>query len=682
MRNRLFALVCVCGAAVDSTPAAAQEPLTLEALLDRMTDLRWLAQPPGAGEAERQFSSYDRATKLEEGRIVNPFANGDRGHYLRVEGDGENKEWVLAEAQGPGYVSRIWSANPAGALRIYIDGSQTPTLSADFDQLTQGKIPPFRAPFGHDAARGRNLYFPFPFARSVKIATTKGDQYYQVNVTTFPAGTKVESYSPGVLERARPKIEAVGRALMNPEAAQKRVTETDIPIDLTIEPGQSESVDYQGPGAITSLHWRVQSPDLEDGLAHVLLTIAFDRPEDAQSATPQVAVPLGDLFGTGPGLNPFQTYVSSAARPGNLTARWYMPFERKATVRLFNQGKQKVSITGHTTVDAAPPARPFLHFHARWRYQDGLKTRRAAGTLDWRALEATSGPGRFVGLLLNVFNPVSAWWGEGDEKVYVDHEPFPSTFGTGTEDYFGYAWGESRLFSQPFHAQTRCDGPASRGNTSVLRYQVLDSIPWARSIAFDLEVWHWEAVEMQFATLAYFYAGPAEVAGGTFPDLSGRLVRKPPPVHVYRAAGVIEGESLKVLAQSDGEVPNQVMIGFGDRWSGGCQLWWVCGTKGATLDLDLPGLEPGEYDVSAAFTRAGDYGIATLALNGQALGDPVDLYAPAPQVLHTGAIELGRVRLGPAPHTLRVTMTGKNPASTSYLFGLDWIRFVPTGPDR
>ena len=37
-------------------------------------------------------------------------------------------------------------------------------------------------------------------------------------------------------------------------------------------------------------------------------------------------------------------------------------------------------------------------------------------------------------------NPVEAWWGEGDEKVFVDGEKFPSHFGTGTEDYYGYAW--------------------------------------------------------------------------------------------------------------------------------------------------------------------------------------------------------------------------------------------------
>jgi hypothetical protein len=38
-------------------------------------------------------------------------------------------------------------------------------------------------------------------------------------------------------------------------------------------------------------------------------------------------------------------------------------------------------------------------------------------------------------------NPVTIWWGEGDEKIWVDGEAFPSIFGTGTEDYYAYSWG-------------------------------------------------------------------------------------------------------------------------------------------------------------------------------------------------------------------------------------------------
>ena len=59
--------------------------------------------------------------------------------------------------------------------------------------------------------------------------------------------------------------------------------------------------------------------------------------------------------------------------------------------------------------------------------------------IDWTMLH-TQGRGRFVGVELHVWNPKGGWWGEGDEKFYIDGEKFPSTFGTGSEDYFGYAW--------------------------------------------------------------------------------------------------------------------------------------------------------------------------------------------------------------------------------------------------
>ncbi|MEJ7679414.1 MAG: DUF2961 domain-containing protein [Segetibacter sp.] len=48
------------------------------------------------------------------------------------------------------------------------------------------------------------------------------------------------------------------------------------------------------------------------------------------------------------------------------------------------------------------------------------------------------------------------WWGEGDEKFFIDGEKFPSTFGTGCEDYIGYAWSAEppfALFESPFANQ-------------------------------------------------------------------------------------------------------------------------------------------------------------------------------------------------------------------------------------
>jgi len=70
------------------------------------------------------------------------------------------------------------------------------------------------------------------------------------------------------------------------------------------------------------------------------------------------------------------------------------------------------------------------------------------------------------------------WWGEGDEKFFVDCEKFPSTFGTGTEDYFGYAWGNGSLFQHPYNTQTICEGNA--GHICVSRWQIPDNVPFQK----------------------------------------------------------------------------------------------------------------------------------------------------------------------------------------------------------
>jgi len=71
--------------------------------------------------------------------------------------------------------------------------------------------------------------------------------------------------------------------------------------------------------------------------------------------------------------------------------------------------------------------------------------------------------------------------GEGDEKIYVDGETFPSHFGTGSEDYYGYAWGSTEVFTHAYHNQPRCDDPKNYGNTSVNRFHVIDDIPLTKA---------------------------------------------------------------------------------------------------------------------------------------------------------------------------------------------------------
>ena len=58
---------------------------------------------------------------------------------------------------------------------------------------------------------------------------------------------------------------------------------------------------------------------------------------------------------------------------------------------------------------------------------------------DYVILE-TMGQGHFVGTVYNVQNATPGWWGEGDDKFYIDGDSTPTLQGTGSEDYFNNAF--------------------------------------------------------------------------------------------------------------------------------------------------------------------------------------------------------------------------------------------------
>jgi len=128
------------------------------------------------------------------------------------------------------------------------------------------------------------------------------------------------------------------------------------------------------------------------------------------------------------------------------------------------------------------------------------------------------------------------------------------------------------------------------------------------------------------------------------------------------------------------------MLPFGDAWSGGRQLWWLVHQPSAELDLELPVKTAGTYSLWAAFTKAGDYGTVQLSLDEKQLKQSIDLFEPFPSVIHTGDVPLGIATLDAGSHTLSINLKGKNPRSTDYLVGMDWIKLTPAPagsfPDR
>ncbi|MGC6467814.1 MAG: ThuA domain-containing protein, partial [Akkermansiaceae bacterium] len=140
---------------------------------------------------------------------------------------------------------------------------------------------------------------------------------------------------------------------------------------------------------------------------------------------------------------------------------------------------------------------------------------------------------------------------------------------------------------------------------------------------------------------------------------------------------VIEGEALKVI-KSDGPARPQAMQGFGNGvWSGNSQLWWIAEKEGATLTIEFTSPKAGEHTLHFAGTKAVDYGIHSISLNGKPLGKPIDFFQ-ANGVGHTGQINLGKTTLKKGSNTLTIKSTGTHPDSVKrYMFGLDFLRLAP-----
>jgi hypothetical protein len=371
---------------------------------------------------------------------------------------------------------------------------------------------------------------------------------------------------------------------------------------------------------------------------------------------PTIEAPLGDFFGTAAGLNAYAT-LPFQIRDGWMVCRLPMPYAKgiRATVTNLSRERVPLDVVFASRAGRAEPYR----LYAQWTVDEGpSRPFKDMTFLDVR------GEGYWLGSSLHVANPDPAWWGEGDEKVTVDGEPSPSTFGTGTEDYYGYAWCSPELFARPYHAQPRCDGPGNFGHTLVNRFHVLDPIPYTQSLHFDMERWHWKNVPTAFARVAYWYAKP----GGTGPVAVDRRrlavpeIRPPEPVE-----GAIEGETLRVAAKTGGTVEAQG--GFFEL-SGGRQLWWKNVAKGDRLSIEIPVKEAGEYEIVANLCHARDYGIHRLKVAGIDLGRH-DFYSPN---LEWKRVSFGRHRLPAGTVSLEVECLGRNPAAVAdRMFGLDFL---------
>lgn len=516
MHNKYFLIFCLLILNSCFTIGLSQDTIKYRDLVDKLYDLEYLAKIPGIGEYSGNFSSYDRRSKYDATTktYVQWDANGDGSGYIRQEGE----DIVIFEKNGPGVIWRFWSAlAKEGNIKIFIDHSEIPVVDQpfrDFFEKFGNDTPPMNFPnLAMTLSRGRNRYLPIPFNKHCKIVLSKNwGAYYHITFTSYPETKILPSYSGKFSKDDCLALAQADRLLGNRGYLRKNYDgESTEKISLAIGSNQAKLIsEIAGNDAITCLKFKYDNLSEYgsniDFLKDLWLSITWDYDKE-----PSVLVPLGMFFGTSPGSYPYRS-LPLGLIGDVLYSDWFMPFSVKARLSLINRGNKSFKLQCFITHSPLrESADNLLRFHALWNNGSAFLNKNTLDDgrgIDWPFLKV-SGKGRFCGISFHIENrweepeklsddwwygkwnkkSIDWWWGEGDEKFFVDGEKFPSTFGTGSEDYIGYAWSAEPpfpVFESPFACQpyTPING---NGHTIVNRFHIADNIPFQESFEGCIE---------------------------------------------------------------------------------------------------------------------------------------------------------------------------------------------------
>jgi hypothetical protein len=309
------------------------------------------------------------------------------------------------------------------------------------------------------------------------------------------------------------------------------------------------------------------SADVSGCIKHIWMTVGGDDSYPRKLVLrmwwdgeehPSVEVPLGDFFGIGHGLR--RNFASLPLQMSPEDGRgfncwWPMPFE-SARIELHNECDVPVNvyfyIDWEETAQSAETAKP-ARFHAQWRREnptEGWLTEKLndenvmriwqenpnmSDKENYVILEA-EGDGVYVGCNLNIDcfqRQGNDWYGEGDDMIVIDGEPWPPRLhGTGTEDYFGTAFGPTQEYCAPYHGITVNSGNPDwrwKGKNSMYRFHIEDPVRFRKSIRVSIEHGHANKLSNDTSSTAYWYQHEPHRPFPDLPQVQDRLPRPNEP---------------------------------------------------------------------------------------------------------------------------------------------------------
>jgi hypothetical protein len=289
-------------------------------------------------------------------------------------------------------------------------------------------------------------------------------------------------------------------------------------------------MDVAGCGVIR--HIWMTLPD-RDPIAYrnLILRMYWDHSE-----VPSVEVPVGDFFGMSHGIAvDINSAMISAVKGKGLNSWFAMPFHEHAKITIENDmpdGRDLALVFFQIDYELHERLPDNIGlFHAQFRRENPTVLKR-----DFVILDNVQGPGYFAGCIIGVRTLGGHWWGEGEMKFYMDGDTdFPTICGTGTEDYFGNAWGMD-LFQTPYLGCTLMQRLPENSEglelISMYRFHVPDPVYFQKELKATIQQIGWFEDGLgersdDWCSVAYWYqAAPVK--------------QMPPlPDKVRRSAGIV-----------------------------------------------------------------------------------------------------------------------------------------------
>ena len=325
-------------------------------------------------------------------------------------------------------------------------------------------------------------------------------------------------------EKGRGAIATEGDAL---EAARELGQGWKVAPCITLAPGSTTTLaEITGPGTIQHI-WITVEPS---SWRQLVLRMYWDDEE-----SPSVEVPLGDFFCNGWNEPTNVNSLPISVNPkGGFNSYWPMPFRRSARITVENLGEEKrPGFFYQIDYQLAGVPEDALYLHAQWRRNNPLKYGEVHTLLD-----GVRGSGHYVGSYIAWQSNSSGWWGEGEMKFYLDgDEEFPTICGTGTEDYFGGAWGfestpgQYETFSTPYLGMPQVlsgtDVQHSQRRFGLYRWHVADPICFDEDLRVTIQALGWRSggrfllLQDDIASTAFWYQSEPHAPFPPLPDRDG-----------------------------------------------------------------------------------------------------------------------------------------------------------------